>query len=231
MSENRLRIATWNIHMAIGGDGQRDMTRTMQVLSQLNAGVIGLQEVDNRIENDRNDLLTLREHTRFEVIPGPTMKRPQGDYGNLLLTRLPVLKVDRFDISYKAREPRGLLLAKLDYHGRPLHVAVTHLGLRPNERRDQVTQICRHLETVDSEPLILLGDFNEWLLWGRPLRWLQLRFGKIKSPPTFPSRWPLLQLDHILVKPQSCLLNKTVLRTTQAQAASDHLPLIAELRV
>ena len=229
MAEANLRLATWNIHMAIGRDGRRDLSRVVQVVRQLQVEVIGLQEVDNQIENDRDDLHTLAEQTGLDVIAGPTMQRARGDYGNALLTRLPVGKVERYDLSYKQREPRGLLIVELDWQGSPLQVAVTHLGLRPAERREQVRRLCGQLAQQERKPLVLMGDFNEWFIWGRPLRWLRQRFGAIHSPATFPARWPFLQLDHILVEPPESLVQKSVYRTDPARQASDHLPLVAEL--
>lgn len=228
MPENSLRLATWNIHMAIGSDGRRDLSRVIAVIQQLRAEVIGLQEVDNQIEKDRDDLQTIAEMTGFTVIAGPTMQRTRGDYGNALLTSLPVRKVERYDLSFKQREPRGLLLAELEWQGKPLQVAVTHLGLRPGERRDQVRRLCKFLFAEERKPLVLMGDFNEWFIWGRPLRWLKRHFGAIRSPATFPARWPLLQLDHVLAEPPECLLKKEVYPAAAARKASDHLPLLAE---
>ncbi len=229
MVEANLRLATWNIHMAIGWDGRRDLSRIAKVIRQLQVEVIGLQEVDNQIEKDRDDLRTLVEQTGMKVIAGPTMQRTRGDYGNALLTRLPVRKVERYDLSFKQREPRGLLIVELEWHARPLQIAVTHLGLRPGERREQVRRLCNHLAQQERKPLVLMGDFNEWFIWGRPLRWLRRRFGAIRSPATFPARWPLLQLDHVLVDPPECLVRKSVYSTGPAREASDHLPLVAEI--
>ncbi len=230
MIERNLRLATWNIHMAIGRDGHRDLSRIVQVVRQLQVEVIGLQEVDNQIEKGRDDLETLAEQTGLTVIAGPTMQRARGDYGNALLTRLPVLQVERYDLSFKQREPRGLLIVELEWQARPLQVAVTHLGLRPAERREQVRRLCNHLAQKERRPMVLMGDFNEWFIWGRPLRSLQRRFGAIRSPATFPSRWPLLQLDHVLADPPECLVGKSTYRSSLARVASDHLPLVAELR-
>ncbi len=229
MAEANLRLATWNIHMAIGSDGRRDLSRVVQVIRQLQVDVIGLQEVDNHVKDDLDDLQILAEQTGMEVIAGPTMQHTRGDYGNAVLTSLPVRKVERYDLSYKQREPRGLLIVELDWQGRPLQVAVTHLGLRPGERRDQVRRLINHLAQQEREPLVLMGDFNEWFIWGRPLRWLRQRFGAIHSPATFPARWPFLQLDNVLVEPQECLVQKSVYRTDPARETSDHLPLLAEL--
>ena len=88
-----------------------------------------------------------------------------------------------------------------------------------------------HRTRRNRAPLLLMGDFNEWLFWGRPLRWLRTHFGHIRSPATFPSRWPLLRLDHILSDPQERLVDLGVFQTPLARQASDHLPLIASYRI
>jgi endonuclease/exonuclease/phosphatase family metal-dependent hydrolase len=78
---------------------------------------------------------------------------------------------------------------------------------------------------------ILLGDFNEWLAWGRPLRWIDRRFGRFPAPATFPSRRPLLALDRIWVDPADRLVSLQCHRHVPADRASDHLPLVAEVAV
>ncbi len=230
MTETGLTLASWNIHMGIGSDGNRDMARTCGVINSLGGDVIGLQEVDNHHSDGGNDLVLLADRTGLTVIPGPTMQNETGDYGNALLTRLPVARVIRHDISFGHYEPRGLLIADLRHGGGLIRVAVTHLGLRPAERRDQVRKLMERLPTADDVPLILMGDFNEWLFWGRPLRWLHRYFGRTSSPATFPARWPLLALDQILAQPPTLIRNRRVFRTAQARRASDHLPLLADLR-
>lgn len=222
-----LRLATWNIHMGIGSDGKRDLARTAQVIKHISPDLIGLQEVDNHIETDSNDLKMLGDVTGLSVVAGPTMLSKTGDYGNALLTSLPVLHIERYDLSVKQREPRGLLIVHQDWHGQELQVAVTHLGLRPGERRSQVRRLIEYLSKKEGKPLILMGDINEWFFWGRPLRWLRQHFGSFRSPRTYPTRWPLLRLDHILTDPPGRLHSMDVFRTPLSCVASDHLPLIA----
>jgi len=228
MNNSQLRLATWNIHMGIGRDGVRNLQRTAQVILRIQPDLIGLQEVDNHVSPDGNDLQALNALTGMEVVAGPTMQRTTGDYGNALLTRLPVVRVERQDISVaNAREPRGLLIAHLDWHGERLQVAVTHLGLRAGERRAQVRRVIDCLSAADRAPLVLMGDFNEWFIWGRPRRWLRRHFQPMHSPATFPSCWPLFSLDHILADPPECLQEIRVVKTRLASLASDHLPLTA----
>jgi endonuclease/exonuclease/phosphatase family metal-dependent hydrolase len=74
-----------------------------------------------------------------------------------------------------------------------------------------------------------MGDFNEWLPWGRPLRWLHAYFGKVPTPASFPSQLPLFALDRIWVHPAEALVSTTPHRTTLARRASDHLPVVARV--
>jgi len=222
-----LRLATWNIHMGVGLDGQRDIQRVGQVIGEITPDVIGLQEVDNRPGQNGDDLQQLGHHTGLEIVSGPTMQRSTGDYGNALLTRLPILKVERHDISFKKREPRGLLIVHLDWNGETIQIAVTHLGLKAGERRHQVQHLIDFLDQPGRFPLVLMGDFNEWLFLGRPMRWLRRHFGRWQSPRSFPSKRPLLRLDHILADPPTRLNRPALHNSPLAKTASDHLPLVA----
>ena len=227
MTDAKLRLATWNIHMGIGQDSRRDLVRTATVIREMTPDLIGLQEVDNCHSKSGSDLEKLAAWTGLEVVAGPTMQRSSGDYGNALFTRLPVVDVERYDLSVKQREPRGLLIAHLDWQEERLQVAVTHLGLRAGERREQVRRLVEHLSTPDRTPLILMGDFNEWFVWGRPRRRLERRFHQLRSPATFPSRRPVFGLDHILADPPERLGDRLVFKSELARIASDHLPLMA----
>ena len=107
----------------------------------------------------------------------------------------------------------------------------THLGLRPAERREQVQQLLHLFREHPHDPSVLLGDLNEWFLWGRPLRRLHRHFRHTPSPATFPSGMPFLALDRIWAHPRTMLRKLTVHRTPTARAASDHLPLVATLEL
>ena len=74
---------------------------------------------------------------------------------------------------------------------------------------------------------MVLGDINEWLPLGRPLRWLNALFGRSPAERSFPSRWPLVALDRVWVRPRHALLALKAHRTPLAQLASDHLPVKA----
>jgi endonuclease/exonuclease/phosphatase family metal-dependent hydrolase len=149
-------------------------------------------------------------------------------YGNAVLCRYPIIATRSIDLSFGKREPRGALDADVDCHGHPLRVITTHLGLRVAERRDQIRRLLQVFDT-EQMPVILLGDVNEWFIWGRALRWLVSHFESVPAPPTFPSRWPILALDRIWIRPRHRLVHVEVHATPLARVASDHLPLIAHI--
>jgi len=223
-----LTVATYNIHSAVGTDGRFDPLRIAAVLKEMDADVIALQEVplgDNRRENV---LAVLEKATGFYAVEGPTQDHTDRRYGNAVLSRYPITCTRTIDLSFGRREPRGALDADLDCHGHPLRVIGVHLGLRPAERRDQIKRLLQEFDT-NRMPVILMGDVNEWFVWGRPLRWLISHFEAVPAFNTFPSRWPIFALDRIWISPRHRLMRIEVHNTPLSKVASDHLPLVAHI--
>jgi endonuclease/exonuclease/phosphatase family metal-dependent hydrolase len=227
----RLTVASYNIHGCVGRDGRRDVERVARVIESLGADIIALQEVESRRASPSQPLQVdvLGHLVGLEVISGPTIERADGHYGNALLTRLPPRAVRKLDLTFRRREPRGAIDVDFEVGGTPLRVIGTHLGLLPRERRHQVQRI---LETVADQRegvTVLLGDINEWLVSGRPLRWLHRRFGECHGRRTYPAWFPVFALDRIWVHPKDALLCFDAKCTALARVASDHLPVRAEL--
>lgn len=227
MIHSPVRIASYNIHGGIGIDRHFVPKRIVGVLSELRADIIALQEVESR-RTGFDMLAYLARETGYEAVAGPTLFHESGDYGNGLLTRYPVLATRRVDICVAGCEPRGAIDVEIEC-GEPLRVMATHLGLRPAERRDQVQRLLAELGDEKPMPTVLMGDLNEWFLWGRPLRWLRAHFEHTRAPATFPSSFPVLALDRIWVKPRHLLRGLSAHSSRLARRASDHLPVVAEL--
>ncbi|MEO5764512.1 MAG: endonuclease/exonuclease/phosphatase family protein [Casimicrobiaceae bacterium] len=227
-SATAIRLATWNIHGGVGSDGNYDAQRVIAVLRELRADVVALQEVAS-LAMHGEFLQQLRDALGVDVIAGRTLTRGEGDYGNALLTRYPVTRSANIELAVDRREPRNAIDALLAVSGAELRVVSTHLGLRPAERREQVQRILRAIDAAPAGLTVLMGDINEWFLWGRPLRWLHARFRATPAPSTFPSRRPLFALDRIWVQPVERLRRLDVHRSALARHASDHLPLVAEV--
>ena len=230
--DSSLRIATWNIHDARGADGRRDLPRVARVIAHLDAALVGLQEVSCG-PSEACDVAELASSNgyRWHAIPTVQSRDAELVRGNALLTTLPVDEVRIHDLSVAGREPRGALEARVRWRSLRLRVVVTHLGLRAGERRHQVERLLGIISDEDVAATILLGDINEWLLWGRPLRWLHRRFGNSPALRTFPARAPLFALDRIWVHPPLALAGVERVSSGGARLASDHLPLVATLRV
>jgi endonuclease/exonuclease/phosphatase family metal-dependent hydrolase len=226
----RISLASYNIHGCVGLDGRYDRGRILDVLQEMDCDVVALQEVETLREG--MDLLAyLAAGTGTTALAGPTMAAGEGHFGPALLTRYPAVEVERLDRTYHRREPRGALGADLDCGGGVrLRAVATHLGLGPRERRFQVRRLLKLFRTPREWPAVLMGDLNEWLLWGRPLRWLHAYFDRSPALRTFPARLPVFALDRILVHPHGSLEAVQVHRTRTARAASDHLPVTAVLR-
>jgi len=226
----RLRIATYNVHRAIGGDGRTNPERILAVLREIDADVYALQEVE--AHDDGADMLAwLGQQLAYQSVPGTTLVRKDGHFGNGLLSRCPVRRKRITDLSWRGREPRGAIAIDVDCGGRDLRVVATHLGLRPAERRDQVQQLLHLFRERPDDHSVLLGDLNEWFLWGRPLRRLHRHFKETPSLATFPAFAPFLALDRVWAHPRAMLTKVKVHKSALARKASDHLPLVAELEL
>jgi endonuclease/exonuclease/phosphatase family metal-dependent hydrolase len=132
-----LRLATYNIHRAVGRDGRFDPARIQRVIAEIDADVVALQEVESH-HGGFDMLAYFATQTGLTAVPGPTLVHATGEYGNALLPRASLLDVQRLDLSVPNREPRGALDVLLDCGGAPLRVVATHLGPRPAEHRYQV---------------------------------------------------------------------------------------------
>jgi endonuclease/exonuclease/phosphatase family metal-dependent hydrolase len=219
-----LRIASYNVHGCVGGDGRPDSARTAAVIRELGCDTVGLQEVSRLDE--------LARGTGLIAVEGRPHMWHERHVGNALLTRRRVLGVRHHEFGLPDCEPRAALDVDLDVAGEKVRVIVTHLGLPPAERRYQVRQLLsliRH--TPLDEPVVVLGDINEWLPLGRPLRWMHALLGRSPAERSFPSRWPLFALDRVWVRPRHSLLAFGAHRSPLAAVASDHLPVKAEIAV
>lgn len=232
MADGELVVATYNVHGCVGTDGRFLPERIADVIREMNADVVGLQEVDLRIRPGRPtlELERLAGGSGLVCFAGPTIVDPDGDYGNGLISRYPVRAVRHLDLTVGRREPRGAIDADLEVEGIPLRVVVTHLGLGIPERRDQVSRLLGTIDEPDAHRVVLLGDVNEWHPFSRSLRLLEARLGPSARGRTFPSRYPVLALDRIWASPRRAIVGARVHATALARVASDHLPLVARVR-
>lgn len=225
-----ITLATYNIHACIGTDGQFDPFRIVEVIRELDADIIALQEVEHHKVNDIDLLDFLAQQTNMIGIAGPTMFRESRHYGNAVLSKLPLTSHELIDLSLEPHEPRGAIQLSLKIEQHQLVIMTTHFGLKPTERQYQVEKLLSRLAEHEVDTTILMGDLNEWFLWGRTLRRLKAYFDTTPSKKSFPSFFPVFALDRIWVHPRKHLLSLRVHRSQQAKKASDHLPIVAKIQ-
>ncbi|AFM25335.1 endonuclease/exonuclease/phosphatase family protein [Desulfomonile tiedjei] len=232
MRGSRISIASYNVHAWNGMDRSYNPRRIIQVLDELKADVIALQEACFP-ENEAFSRLMqdITKTTGLELIAGPTFCRNGENFGNVLLTRYPVSRLRRLDLSVRSREPRGALDVDLDVNGTILRVVATHLGLRASERRAQVDILLESLSIGHVQYTVVMGDFNIWSPLSPAKHRLTKRLGKGPTLATYPTMFPLFALDRIFVRPKKILKEFTVHKSVTAKIASDHLPIKAVLEL
>jgi endonuclease/exonuclease/phosphatase family metal-dependent hydrolase len=226
-------IASYNIHSCIGRDRIVAPDRIADVIRELDADVVALQEVEAQHRFGSLDQWVYLANTLgYFCTPGISLRTQRRNYGNALLSRREPRNVRLHDLSVDRREPRGAIDVDLETEdGRPLRVIGTHLGLRGPERRWQIDAL---MKILAAEPMsgttLLLGDFNEWRPGSRNLKILREPFHAAPAPPTYPAKRPLFALDRILATGTGALADIRSHRSQIARIASDHLPIRATLR-
>lgn len=226
-----LVVATYNIHRCVGVDRRYDPARIAAVLSEIDADVIGLQEVDARRLGERNldQWAYLSEATGMHAIVGANVLDHQGRFGNAILTRWPVLSTRLHDLSVPGLEPRGAIDADIRIGGTLVRVIAAHLGLDPWERNAQITRVLNLIGKHPERPTVFMGDLNEWRGRSPRIRRLEHCFEDCAAPRSFHARMPTLRLDRIFVSSGLALSRYEVVRTQLTRRASDHLPVRATL--
>ncbi len=238
--QSLLRVATYNVHGCVGTDGARSEERIAEVIASLYVDIIGLQELDlnrgrsRRVDQAARIAACLGWHALFH----PAVEKESEQYGDAILSRFPLTPRRAGVLPARApwfcRESRGALWVTAATPGGPCHVLNTHLGLGRRERLTQAALLAgpEWLGALPGEPAILMGDFN-CLPGSAALRLLARALPPGAPPPrtpaAFPSRRPLIALDHILVNRYLKITRLSAVRNPLTRIASDHLPLVADI--
>jgi endonuclease/exonuclease/phosphatase family metal-dependent hydrolase len=243
--EPRLRAATYNVRACRGTDGHRSEERVAKIIAALEVDVIGLQELDrNRRRSGRVDQArVLAEILGWHGYFHPALRMGDEEYGDAILSRYPMrLRQARELPSVRTRlcpESRAAIWMEIETPRGKVQVINTHLGIGRRERLMQTELLVGPdwLGRVEpGDPLVLLGDFNSLpgsppfeLLGGR-LRDVRTFVSPRPRLRTFPTRFPLLALDHIFINDRLAATSVAVVRNAETRIVSDHFPVVAELR-
>ncbi len=236
-----LRVATYNIHKGVQGMGparRLEIHNLALAIETLDADIVCLQEVRamNRREatyfNGWPDLpqAEFLAPEGYQAVYRTNAITRDGEHGNALLSRWPIVQHRHEDMSDHRFEQRGLLHVEIDVAGVRVHAIVVHFGLIPASRVRQTDQLKRYIarEIPLDAPVLVAGDFNDWGTRVRRLLHVDsLHAFEGPRTLTYPSRFPVAQLDHIYARGMRPL-GLAAPRGRVWSRMSDHLPLIAE---
>ncbi|HEV2080182.1 MAG TPA: endonuclease/exonuclease/phosphatase family protein [Allosphingosinicella sp.] len=226
-------VASYNMRKAIGSDRRRRPERTLEVLKEVGADVIALQEADRRFGARASAIPPhmIEEHSDYKPVPFETRSGSLGWHGNALLVKKDVEILDRELVHLPSLEPRGAVLAELRVGGVKLRVVGMHLDLSGLWRRRQAHAILAHLAARDgSAPNVLMGDLNEWSAHGGCLRDFAHHHRFADCGRSFHARRPVAQLDRIMVGDGLEVVESGAHHSATARKASDHLPIWARIK-
>jgi endonuclease/exonuclease/phosphatase family metal-dependent hydrolase len=227
-----IRVASYNMRKAIGTDRRRMPERTLEVINEIGADVIALQEADRRFGARLSAIPPhlIADESDYKPVAFDARDGSLGWHGNALLVRKDVEVLEKHLFHLPSLEPRGAVLAELSVRGQRLRVVGMHLDLSGLWRRRQAHSILTHLAQYDeAAPHVLMGDLNEWSAHGGCLRDFALHHRIAPVGRSFHARRPIATLDRIMVTPDLAVLDCGTHHSPLARRASDHLPVWADL--
>jgi endonuclease/exonuclease/phosphatase family metal-dependent hydrolase len=228
----------------MGMDQQRSEARIAEVIAEMSVDIVALQELDvgRRRSAGVNQTRMIAEQLGWHSHFHPAMRQDDEHYGNAILSRYRLTLRRAIDLPGRApffcRENRAAIEVEIETNLGRVQIINTHLGLGWRERfvQAQLFSSAQWRAAIAGDtPLILLGDFNS-LRGSRPYRTLNRYLRDVReliqaTGPirTFPTRFPVLAVDHIFVNEAVQPVSLTVHRSPLARIASDHFPLMGEL--
>lgn len=244
-----LRAMTYNIHSCVGMDKEVNPQRIAKVIGEAAPDVVALQEVDNGIprtyQQDQAELLA--EMLNMKAFFFPVVKEGHQEYGLAVLSRL-----ESTDVQYDWLpglypglklnfQKRGCIRLTFETPAGSLLFFNTHLSLYRLERRLQIRALMGSNWLAGLPPqaaVIFCGDLNAGPLSPVYFRLARLLLdvqkglrNPVKPRATFPTRLPMLRIDHMFVSHRFKIHAVRVPRTADTRLASDHLPIVADLEL
>ncbi len=229
-----ITAASYNIRKAIGADRRRRPDRILEILAEVNADVVALQEADRRFGARHSAIpaTMLAEHSHYKAVPFDIRHGSMGWHGNAILVKKDV-EIERCEpLVLPALEPRGAVIADVAVRGVELRVVGMHLDLSGLWRRKQVRDLLAQLNRQRRKlPTVLMGDLNEWRENQGCLHDFAECYHVLPTGPSFHAKRPLARLDRIIVSDDLEVEAVGVHHSAKARTASDHLPVWAKLSV
>ncbi len=225
-----LRVASYNIRKAIGTDRRRVPERILEVLGEVDADVIALQEADRRfgVRSAAIPPWLMDSLSDYKPVPLNVQVDSMGWHGNAILVRK-AAEVGAHDVLHlPCLEPRGATMAEVTIRDATLRVFGMHLDLSGLWRRKQAAAVIHAAAQGAPLPTVLMGDLNEWSAGRGCLADFARHYSFAGCGRSFHARRPVARLDRIMHCGQLTLQDCGVHDSAAARKASDHLPVWAE---
>jgi endonuclease/exonuclease/phosphatase family metal-dependent hydrolase len=236
-----MRLLSYNIHKGIGGRDRRyRFERVVDVIEGQNPDLICLQEVDHNVRRSRyhNQPARLSDYFSAEAMMYQlNVHLKTGGYGNLVLSRWPILEQHQVSLRFNRKKPRGAQIAVVDTPEGTLRLVNWHLGLAEKERHWQVRHLLEHrlFRERDELPTLIAGDFNDWRNSLTNGAFGEHGFEHVTHPVSrfrsFPAYMAVGSLDKAYVRGPVEVTHARVVRSLLAKRASDHLPLVIDFHL
>ncbi|WP_311268452.1 endonuclease/exonuclease/phosphatase family protein [Sphingobium sp. WCS2017Hpa-17] len=228
-----IRVASYNIRKAIGTDRRRVPERVLEVLSEVDADIVALQEADRRfgVRSAAIPPLLMDNQSGYRPVPLNVQTDSMGWHGNAILVRkeAEVAAHDVLHLPYL--EPRGATMAEVTLNGASVRVFGMHLDLSGLWRRRQAAAVIHAAAQGEAMPTVLMGDLNEWSAGRGCLADFARHYSFAPCGRSFHARRPVARLDRIMHCGKLKLTDCGVHESAAARKASDHLPIWAEFAV
>jgi endonuclease/exonuclease/phosphatase family metal-dependent hydrolase len=241
------RVMTYNVHRCRGLDRAWSPERIAAVIASCHPDIVALQELDvGRARSGHIDQAeTIARDLGMDVQFFPALRVMDELYGDAILSRWPADTVKAAalpGLRLPGLEPRGALWSEIQVDGVSVQVINTHLSILGRERFLQVKALTgpQWLGHPDCrEPVLMMGGLNatprsksyRYLSSHLADAFLCGRRRRRREGATFPARYPTLRLDYIFSGPSIEILDVQTLRSPLACLASDHLAVVADVRV
>ncbi len=228
-----IKLASYNMRKAIGSDRVRRPDRILDVLGEIDADVVVLQEADRRFGERASALPRDLVEQASDYAPVALGRRADsiGWHGNAILVRKSMTVTMRGHIDLPTLEPRGGVFAELRVGRQALRVVGMHLDLSGLWRRKQARHILAALAARDAMPTVMMGDLNEWRGASGCLHDFAANYRFAPTGKSFPARRPIARLDRIMADPSVRIVACGVHHSLKSRLASDHLPIWAQIEI
>ena len=237
MSRTVFRVASYNIHKAVGTDRRRSPERILDVLGEVDADMIALQEVDRR-HGPRVATIPARlleSHSDYKAVPLNVRESSMGWHGNAILVRKSAAIGAHGTVHIPCLEPRGAVMAEVGAGPARVRLFGMHLDLSGLWRRRQAAAVIHAADHAAGHsgamPTVLMGDLNEWSANRGCLSDFARHYRFAPCGRSFHARRPVVRLDRIMYCARLTLEDCGAHESAASRKASDHLPIWADFSV